>query len=88
MLNHNYLHTFNIFTLIRYILRIEKKLDELYAYIKTLANDITTCFNNSVIQIKLILNKDVGYKDNFEDLLNNITSIIHNPIKIYLSKEI
>ena len=37
------------------------KLDE---YIKTLPNDITTCFNNSVIQIKSILNKDDGYKDN------------------------
>ena len=61
------------------------KLDE---YIKTLSNDITTCFNNSVIQLKSILYKDDGYKDNFEDILNNITSIIHNPIKIYLSEEI
>ena len=61
------------------------KLDE---YIKTLPNDITTCFNNSVIQIKSILNKDDGYKDNFEDILSNITSFIHNPIKLYLSEEI
>ena len=62
-----------------------KKLDE---YIKTLPNDITTFFNNSVMQIKSILNKDDGYKDNFEDILNNITSIVHNPIKIYLSEEL
>ena len=61
------------------------KLDE---YIKTLPNDITTCFNNSAIQIKSILKKDDGYKDNFEDILNNITSFFHNPIKIYLSEEI
>ena len=64
---------------------VMNKLDE---YIKTLPNDITTCFTNSVIQIKSILNKDDGYKDNFEDILNNITSIFHNPMKIYLSEEI